>query len=772
MDSSNHDDVVEQLFEKLESHIRNGQTRKASKTIDEILKLIPNDPDAVRCKVNLLIEQGNTDAALRLIDSSGSIRCQSTSNDSSLSSLGEVLSLERAYCLYRQGRLDEASQALDSIDPARTVARLLLEGQLHYRMGNYAAAIRAYDALYSMADGGDAEAKAVVGRAEVQANVVAAYVSEGRMSGDEISRMISQKLHTTPRAGFELAFNIACGLLGENNLMGKVSSAPTGKVLAEAREALALARRVGEEALYEEDFGDEDDISAELFPVDVQLAYVMALEQRWDEALVMLQSLSSLTADTLSQAVVAINLVSLLLRTRPGDRRAANEGLKALEPFVERRGGYLSASSSISLRLGVQHVEQLLVAYCAAAITAGKMEIAREALRSLQREKHFLNQSKAALLMHAALLTKENKSKDALALLEKSEADAQVPSLFMRAQIQATRPARGGEPAGPAGSLGSTLDALHSLPPSIRNRGGVVATQIALLDLQGDVDGALQLIQQSIQQSSDDGSNGTNMSAQLWLRRKAADLEVGRGNLEAAMGFLAPLLTTTAAAASVNNEDFEGADDAVTQDEKLLILFPWIMATAEEGNGVGTKERLLSVLSDRFALSDLDLHRANDATDPRPSPEELDALETSLPATFSHTKATQAHDQAQGTTQVKLVGNGRGSGGDQAQERKKKNRKRKKRYPQGYDPANPPPPPDPERWLPKWQRSDAKKAKKKRKDKEKEMLKGSQGAGKVDASLDRTGPGASTAVPSGGGGPSSSAPSKVKSSKKKGKSRR
>ena len=31
-----------------------------------------------------------------------------------------------------------------------------------------------------------------------------------------------------------------------------------------------------------------------------------------------------------------------------------------------------------------------------------------------------------------------------------------------------------------------------------------------------------------------------------------------------------------------------------------------------------------------------------------------------------------------------------------------------------YDPSNPPPPPDPERWLPKWERSDAKKKHKKK----------------------------------------------------------
>lgn len=46
--------------------------------------------------------------------------------------------------------------------------------------------------------------------------------------------------------------------------------------------------------------------------------------------------------------------------------------------------------------------------------------------------------------------------------------------------------------------------------------------------------------------------------------------------------------------------------------------------------------------------------------------------------------------------------------------REKKTRKRKVRLPKGFDPANPGPSPDPERWLPKWQRSDFKRKKNRR----------------------------------------------------------
>jgi hypothetical protein len=69
---------------------------------------------------------------------------------------------------------------------------------------------------------------------------------------------------------------------------------------------------------------------------------------------------------------------------------------------------------------------------------------------------------------------------------------------------------------------------------------------------------------------------------------------------------------------------------------------------------------------------------------------------------------------------------------------KKSKRKKKKRLPKGFDASKPDgglPAPDPERWLPKWERSEFKKRKARR---NKDAVKGSQGAGKVDENLDRT----------------------------------
>jgi signal recognition particle subunit SRP72 len=58
--------------------------------------------------------------------------------------------------------------------------------------------------------------------------------------------------------------------------------------------------------------------------------------------------------------------------------------------------------------------------------------------------------------------------------------------------------------------------------------------------------------------------------------------------------------------------------------------------------------------------------------------------------------------------------------------------------PKGFDPENPGPL-DPERWLPKWQRSDFRKKKRGQHQRaQQQNVKGSQGAGKVDENLDRS----------------------------------
>ena len=123
-----------------------------------VLRLVPGDVDTLRCKVALHIELGNFEEALSL---------------ASLPAIEAGLGFERAYCLYRQGKLPEALDALTQVGPDRQVARVQLEAQLQYRLGNYPKAIELYTSLLQQQGPGSAGQ-------EVQANAVAAQVAGGR----------------------------------------------------------------------------------------------------------------------------------------------------------------------------------------------------------------------------------------------------------------------------------------------------------------------------------------------------------------------------------------------------------------------------------------------------------------------------------------------------------------------------------------------------------------------------------------------------------------
>jgi signal recognition particle subunit SRP72 len=645
-----------------------------------VLKLSPSDGDAVAVKVALLIDVGNAAEALQLIDASPT--------------LASGLAFERAYCTYRLGRLQEALTTLSSVGDDRAAARLQLEAQVHYRLGNYKECIELYDRLFKEHD-------TIEASAEVQTNILAAYAVGGRAS--EIPKTMTE-MKMSPKDGFEAGFNAACGLIDEEKL-------------TQAEEALYLAKRVGEEQLYEEEL-EEEDVESELGPITAQLAYVAARQGKLSEAAEVLREGVDSKDETVG-AVSALNLAAVLLHQRPGDRKAALEGLKALEPFVERSGGYLRVKSGLEGRLGATHCEAVISSYASAAVGAGKQDIAREALRSLEK---LYKGSTSGALLQAALLSRDGKVKEASAVLDEvASALAGSPTALAAQLTRVQLAAVAGDGAGAAALLAS-------LPDAEIHRPAVVATRVALLELAGDFDGAVALIKSVLDNHP---GSGNSAIASRWALRRLAALDIQQGNLEAAAADLQQLAAT---------------DDAALEDPELLSILPRLIACCAPEKAGDLANKIPTVASQVSAA-------------------EVDALEASGGAgAGGHTSIKAADPSAVAAAAGKRKAADGGSG-----EKRKKKRKRKIRYPKGFDPGNPSghPLPDPERWMPKWQRAEAKKARKKRKDKD--VGKGSQGAGKVDSSLDKSGPSAEAAA-----APAAAASKKSGggSSKKKGKGRR
>jgi signal recognition particle subunit SRP72 len=583
--------------------------------------------------------------------------------------LASTLAFERAYCTYRLGRLQEALAALASVGDERAAARLQLEAQVQYRLGNFKECIEVYDRLFK----GHSDVQA---SAEVQTNIVAAYAVGGRAS--EIPKVMAA-MKMTAQDGFEAGFNAACGLVDQ----GKFT---------QAEEALFLAKRVGEEQLYEDEL-EEEDVEAELAPIAAQLAYLAARQGNLSEAADALREFIDSDDQTVG-AVSAIDLTAVLLRLRPGDRKSAVEGLKALEPFVERSGGFLRVKSALESRLGATHCEALIGSYASAAVGAGKQDVAREALRSLEK---LYKGSTSGALLQAALLSRDGKIKEASAVLtEVAGALAGSPAALAAQLTRVQLAAVAGDSAGAAALLAG-------LPAEEQSRPAVLATRAALLEQAGDLDAAVALIKKVLQRSPSSGGGGgsdssssANAVATRWALRRLAALDIQRGNLEDAATDLQQLAAT---------------DAASLDDPELLSMLPRLIACVAPEKAGELANKVPSA--------------------PQVPVAEVDALEASGAAGARKTGAADA--EAAAVPAAAAAKRKAADGGDVGEKRKKK-RKRKVRYPKGFDPENPGPLPDAERWMPKWQRAEAKKARKKRKDKD--VGKGSQGAGKVDTSLD------------------------------------
>ena len=512
---------------------------------------------------------------------------------------------------------------------------------------------------------------------EAKANVVAAYVAAGR-SG-EIPSALRDVLKGDAEESLEVSFNVACGLVASGRL-------------EEAREQLAKTQRIGEETLFDEGLED-DEVAEELAGVEAQVAYVDAAVGDAEVAAAGNDRVLGLEGpDEIANVVAAANGVLLQVARDPRDRKGAQERLKKLDPFLERSGGLLRVSSVLGGRLGKRTCVRVLAAYACGSLAANKADHAREAVRSL--ETMYPGEALGSLLV-ASISAKEGKTKEAIVCLEKAMAGSEGPegsegspeglglaAAALRAQLAAH-----------AKSYVEAADALGDarLPSSIKSQPAVVATRTALYELGGDLSRAEQTVLAALHETTVNGETAANTKS--WALKKLAKINLASGDLTAATDYLVQLAR---------------ADAAAWEDAEVLKLLPRCVACCDPSK-----------------LEDIDVRIGGGGSEFECIEVDVDVLEAQAGSMLASASQGAGNKRA-----------GDSEAGDSEKRSKKKKKKHKPIYPKGFDPEHPErtPQPDPERWLPKWQRSENKKLRKK-------MAKaghvtGSQGAGKIDTSLD------------------------------------
>lgn len=267
---------LQKIFAQLETAGRDGDFEKCLKLTDKILSALPEDQDALRCKITCLIHLSKFKDALKLIDKSSGYL------------------FEKAYCLYRLDQFEQSTQVLNSLSQSEVRVREL-QAQIHYKCERYREAVDTYTLL--------------VGEASDE-------FSNDRQANRAAALSLGSVTHSTnvPTHTFEQCFNTACCLL--NSGCGQ-----------EATDMLVQAEELCRQSLLEEGYAEEE-IEEELGVVRVQRGYALQIQGRSKEALELYSAVLKLRPDDITQTVVASN--NIIVINKDKDVFDSKKKIKAL----------------------------------------------------------------------------------------------------------------------------------------------------------------------------------------------------------------------------------------------------------------------------------------------------------------------------------------------------------------------------------------------------------------------------------------------------------
>ncbi|KAG8054409.1 hypothetical protein GUJ93_ZPchr0001g33199 [Zizania palustris] len=443
--------AVEDLFTALNRHIRPASSPRPSRSptkVASFLAVAPGDEDAVRCKVVAHIKSDATEKALAAIRAAERLPID--------------LSYYKAYCYYRQNKLQEALEILKGQE--ETSAILQLESQIYYRLGRMNDCMNSYEKLQ----------KYKVESMDLKINIIAALVAAGRASEVQATmKALKVDLATKELKGFrsfELAYNSACSLI-------------ESKKYSEAKEQLELAKRIGKEELMVEDYGD-DEIEYELAPVSAQLAYVNQLQGQTQEAMEAYANMTNRNlADPSSLAVATTNLISL-----KGTKDAA-DSLRKLGRLIEKSASpnQLQLKESLEFKLSPRQKEALYSAHVLLLLHANKIDQAHELVGGLLG---MFQDITFPVLLQAAVHVREKKiqkAEEVLGRYAEKHPENSKGVLLALAQIAAN-----------TNHFQIAADSLSKIV-DIQHMPATVATLVALKERLGDSNGASSVLDSAIQ---------------------------------------------------------------------------------------------------------------------------------------------------------------------------------------------------------------------------------------------------------------------------------
>ncbi|XP_042664333.1 signal recognition particle subunit SRP72 [Tyto alba] len=412
---------------------QNGDFARALKSVNKILQISKDDVTALQCKVVCLIQNGNFKEALGVINTHTKVLTS------------DIIAFEKAYCEYRLNRIENALKTIQSASQ-QTDKLKELYGQVLYRLERYDDCLAAYrDLIRNSQDEYEEERKTNLSA------VVAAQSTWEKVMPEDLGLR---------EATYELCYNSACALIGQ----GKLN---------EAMKKLQKAEELCRQSLSEDSDVTEEDIEGELAIIHGQMAYIMQLQGRTEEALQLYNQIIKLKpTDVGLLAVIANNIITIN---------------KDQNVFDSKKKVKLTNAEGVEHKLSKKQLQAIEFNKALLAMYTNQADQCRKLSASLQSQspEHLL-----PVLIQAAQLCREKQHAKAVGLLQdfadQHPANAVEIKLTM-AQLKIAQ-----------GSVTKACMILRSIE-ELQHKPGMVSALVTMYSHEEDIDSAIEVFTQAIQ---------------------------------------------------------------------------------------------------------------------------------------------------------------------------------------------------------------------------------------------------------------------------------
>uniref|UniRef100_A0A8C5N5Y9 Signal recognition particle subunit SRP72 n=1 Tax=Gouania willdenowi TaxID=441366 RepID=A0A8C5N5Y9_GOUWI len=392
---------------------------------------------------------------------------------------------EKAYCEYRLNRVESSLKTIESASE-QTDKLKELYGQVLYRLERYDECKSVYtDLIRNSQDEYEEERKTNL------AAVVAAMSQWENAPTEDLG---------LPESTYELCYNTACALIGQGKL-------------TEALNKLQQAEELCRVSLSEDSDVTEEDIESELAVIHSQMAYIMQLQGRTDEALQLYNQVIKLKpSDVGLLAVTANNIITIN---------------KDQNVFDSKKKVKLTNTEGVEYKLARKQLQAIDLNKALLAMYTNQAEQCRKLSSGLQSQNPGQPQP---VLIQAAQLCREKQHSRAIELLqqfsEQNPESAPVIKLTM-AQLYLVQGTH----------VTKACDVLRSIK-EFKHKSGMVSALVTMYSHEEDIDSAIDVFKQAIDhyQSQQPGS-----AAHLALVREAANFKLKYGRKKEAISDLEQL---------------------------------------------------------------------------------------------------------------------------------------------------------------------------------------------------------------------------------------